>query len=543
MKLAIYALTLNGAKQARRLQSGLPFADLFVKPDFLEGMDAQPLNLPLSQFLGERFNEYEGHIFICATGIVTRVISGLIQDKRVDPAIVCVDEQANFVIPLLSGHRGGANALAERAAHVLKATPVITTASDVSGTIALDMLGAPFGWLLCERSEPAITPVSAAVVNNQPVAIVQQAGDKHWWRRDKRMPSNLICHSNLSELNPSDFSGAILISDEAEPAMEGWQNRLVLWRPKSLVLGLGCDRNTPLAVLQAGLAQFSKQFNLSLSSVIAFASIDLKADETGLLELSEQHQWPFHTYAPEQLDNRTGIENPSDYVKKVTGSNSVAEAAALALAQRNQLLVAKWAFKQDGFNMTVACCRKAFAEPLSAQKRKNWFAEKKHGSDQRHGEPVRINAHGSEVVPGYQCKPRHLDLNRPLLHHRHHIVLCEGARCAKAGAANLAHDLRAVLKDMGLASGNKRIKISRTKCVGACRNRATLAIYERSALPVNNGVWLRKVEAFSEDTWRTLFRALADGVSLNQVVDETFFAPIDAPQPENEPHSKQAKGE
>ncbi|MEI8631054.1 cobalamin biosynthesis protein [Vibrio sp. PP-XX7] len=99
-------------------------------------------------------------------------------------------------------------------------------------------------------------------------------------------------------------------------------NKVVLWRPRSLVLGLGCDRNTPLPVLLAGLKAFSQQFNLSLDAVQAIASIDLKADEAGLCALSEIMQWPYITYAPGQLDGIEGIENPSDYVKKVTGSNS-----------------------------------------------------------------------------------------------------------------------------------------------------------------------------------------------------------------------------
>jgi cobalt-precorrin 5A hydrolase len=568
MKLAIYAITVNGVKQARRLLKGLPFADVFVKQDLLEQDAPQiaPLTSSLGDFVAARFSHYDGHIFICAAGIVTRVISNLIADKRTDPAVLCIDEQANFVIPVLSGHRGGANALAERSAYLLRATAVITTASDVSGTLAVDMLGAPFGWVLDERTEAAITRVSAAVVNHKPVAIVQQAGDLRWWQSDKRMPSNLICHTNLDELKVEHFSGAILISDEATPPINGWQGKLVLWRPKSLVLGIGCDRNTPRAVLEAGLEQFSQLFNVSLSSVAVMASIDLKADEPGLLELSQQRQWPFVTYPAEQLDNKAGIEHPSDYVKKVTGSNSVAEAAALTSAQTDQLLVGKWVFRQGGFNMTIACCRKQYTEPLVMKRLKNWFNdnENRHGlsalvKQDKNGSP-KINACGNEVVPGYQCKPKHADLNRPMLHYSHHILLCEGGRCAKTGVKNLAHDLRNLLKKMGLASGAQRIKISRTLCAGACRNKATAVVYQRmqpgpllatdhspesghvlktarflkadtdNAIAINNAIWLRHLHDLSEAQWCELFQALADGVALTEVLDERYFAAIEPPQ-------------
>ncbi|WED28717.1 cobalamin biosynthesis protein [Vibrio sp. DW001] len=558
MKLAIYAITVNGAKQGKRLSTSLPFADLYVSDAAkLELTGSQRLTLPLSKFVAEKFGHYDGHIFICATGIVTRMISPLIKDKTEDPAVVCMDEQANFAISMLSGHRGGANDLTERVAHIVKATPVITTASDVSESVSVDMLGAPFGWHLDTVSESAITPISAAVVNDEPVIIVQETGEKNWWKYDKRMPPNILCSHQLNGIDSTKYRGAILISDRLkgsdnternegqERLKNEWQNKLVLWRPKSLILGFGCDRNTPLSTLKAGIQAFSERFSLSLDSVHAIASIDLKADEVGLLELSEHKQWPFVTFAAEQLDDIVGIENPSDYVKKVTGSNSVAEAAALKLSNTNQLVVAKWVFKQDGFNMTIACCRREFSESLVQQKRKNWHGQMKHGGEGRHGDEnlqtikVKVNTYGNEVAEGFECKTKHVDLDRAMLFHRHHLLLCEGKRCAKAGSKNLAHDLRGLIKKMGLSSGDRRIKISRTMCVGACRNRSTLAIYERplkdtnSETPlVNNAQWLRNVEDFSESQWHELFTALADNRPVTQVVEQKYLAALESPAKE-----------
>ncbi|MEI6859159.1 MAG: cobalamin biosynthesis protein [Shewanella sp.] len=542
MRLAIYAITMNGAKLGIRLKRKLPFADLYVS-ESAKSKCAQSklLVLPLSIFINEKFDQYDGHIFICATGIVTRIISPLLKNKRQDPAVVCLDEQAKFAISLLSGHRGGANELTQRVAHIVKATPVITTASDVSENVSVDMLGSPFGWVLDAVSETSITPVSAAVVNDESVIIVQESGDKTWWKFDKRMPANILTHSTLQGIDSAAYQGAILISDKKSPRVKGWENKLVLWHPKSLVLGLGCDRNTPLSTLTAGLKTFSEQFNLSLDSVAAISSIDLKKDERGLLELSAGMQWPFTTYAAEELDGIEGVENPSDFVKKITGSNSVAEAAALKLSQTDKLVVVKWAFKQDGFNMTIACCRKKFTESLVQQKRKNWFGQKKHGAEELHGNKknvagIKLNAHGSEVVEGFQCKPVHVDLDRPMLHHRHHILLCEGTRCAKAGSKNLAHDLRGILKEMGLSKGNHRIKISRTMCAGACRNRSTLVIYERNPneiLSVNNAQWLRNVDEFSGEEWQELFKALAENRPVTQVINNKYFAAVEEPAEES----------
>ena len=550
MKLAIYAITVAGEKQGAKLKRALPFADLFVAPVALEvSPEATLLTLPLSNFVADRFSQYDGHIFICASGIVSRVIGPLLKDKTSDPAVVCLDEQATFAISMLSGHRGGANQLTERVAHVVKATPVITTASDVSETVSADMLGSPFGWVLDAISEPSITKVSAAIVNEEPVIIAQPTGNKDWWKYDKRMPANLISHTSLDGVESAHYRGAILISDEIQVDLSGWENKVVLWRPKSLILGLGCDRNTPLSVLKAGLEAFSEQFNLCLESVEAFASIDLKADEVGLQQLSEQNQWLFSTYPPHQLDGLEGIESPSDYVKKVTGSNSVAEAAALKLSGTKQLVVPKWVFKQDGFNMTIACCRREFTESLVRHKRKNWFGEKKHGSEVRHGDSelnaneIKVNAYGNEVVEGYQCKPKHVDLDRPMLFYKHHILICEGKRCAKAGSKNLAHDLRSILKAMGLSTGEQRIKISRTMCAGACRNRSTMVVYQRTDKSLsfenqepseNNALWLRGIEAFSEQEWKALFNALANNRPLSEVIDNKYFALIEGADETNQ---------
>lgn len=524
MKIAIHAITLNGAKQAQRLHRELPFADVFVTEVGAEQCpSASLLTLPLAQFIAPDFHHYDCHICLFATGIVSRIIAPLLQDKRHDPAVICVDDQGQFAIPMLSGHRGGANAMAQRVAQILKAMPVVTTASDAANTLSVDMMGAPFGWTLDQRCEAAITSVSAAVVNEQPVLVVQQAGEKNWWPYKRTMPKHIYCHGELVGIDSDQWQGLVLISDLEKPDYyQSWQHKAVLWRPKSLVLGIGCDRNTPLSTIRAGVETFLTENNLSSDSVTAIASIALKADEEGLLAYSKQQQWHFVTYSAEQLSTVEGIENPSPYVEKITGVASVAEAAALKKSQTNKLLAAKWKFKQDGYNMTLACCRIEKEEALSKHNWKNWL-----------GQQVKINAHGSEVVKGYQCKPKHIDLNRPMLYHRHHLLLCEGARCSKEGSKNLTHDLRAMLKEMNLASGYNRIKISRTLCAGACRNRATLVIYERLAsheTPVNNGCWLRNIENLTMTQWRELFTALAGRVSLNSVLDPEFFAAIDYPE-------------
>ncbi len=130
-----------------------------------------------------------------------------------------------------------------------------------------------------------------------------------------------------------------------------------------------------------------------------------------------------------------------------------------------------------------------------------------------------------------------------MLFYKHHILICEGKRCAKAGSKNLAHDLRSILKAMGLSTGEQRIKISRTMCAGACRNRSTMVVYQRTDKSLsfenqepseNNALWLRGIEAFSEQEWKALFNALANNRPLSEVIDNKYFALIEGADETNQ---------
>ncbi|MFM2481428.1 cobalamin biosynthesis protein [Celerinatantimonas sp. YJH-8] len=529
MRVAIYAITQHGAEQAQRLARALPYAQLFVSA---RGRDcclqAQIFEGSIGDLITSQFHQFDQHICIFAAGIVTRTIAPLIDDKRRDPGVICIDEQGQFVIPLLSGHRGGANAMAQRVANVLKATAVVTTASDVSQTVAVDLLGAPFGWQLDPSSEAAITAVSAAVVNEQPVLIEQDAGELSWWGFDKPMPRHLWCSEFEGALSAQNWQGRIVISDRSDAGREPtWADRTVIWHPRSLVLGIGCDRNTPAAVIEAAIRHCLEVHGLCLASVSALASIELKADEAGLQQLAAQYQWPLHFYPAAALADVKGVENPSEVVFKVTGCYSVAEAAALKESQSSALLVPKSKFAAQGFHVTVAVCRRHYRLSLPAQRLKNSWPPQEQ-----------TNAHGSVVVQGYQCKPREPSRERPMLYYRHHLIICGGARCAKAsGRADLAAELRGLAREMGLNRGASRIKISRSHCAGSCRNQAVAVLYEHldtGESAVNNGLWLRQIDQLSKSQWQTMFEALRERKSLRSVLAPSAFAAIET-QTEKDP--------
>ena len=184
--IALYAITSTGLSNASRLWKQLGGADqaeLYVSQRFIDQAPdgARVLPLPMAGFIAERFSRHRSHVMFFSIGIAVRQIAPLVQDKRTDPAVICIDENARWCVPVLSGHRGGANQLAQQLADLLDAQAVLTTASDSSGTLSVDTFGQPLGWTLDPVCEGAITAVASAVVNNNPVVVVQEQGQRNWW--------------------------------------------------------------------------------------------------------------------------------------------------------------------------------------------------------------------------------------------------------------------------------------------------------------------------------------------------------------------------
>jgi len=122
-----------------------------------------------------------------------------LKDKKTDHAVIVIDDKINFVISVLSGHIGGANELTEEIAKKLGALPIITTADDVNKTIAVDLVGREFNWKIDDYS--TVTKISAHMVNEEPIGIFQEVGEKNWY---KKLPKNVIIYENMEDLKKSN---------------------------------------------------------------------------------------------------------------------------------------------------------------------------------------------------------------------------------------------------------------------------------------------------------------------------------------------------
>lgn len=352
---AVVAITKHGVTIARRLHACLADVDVYYPAKFAVGDEAA---LGITTFADSvvnhvpaLFNAYTGLIGIFSLGAMVRLIAPLLRDKKTDPAVVVIDDKAEHVISVLSGHLGGANDLTRRVADVLGATPVITTASDVGQTLAVDLLGRQHGWII-ENFEK-VTAVSAAVVNEERVHIIQEAGERDWWPYQKPLPSHLRVFDNTEEALQVPFQAALVITPRLLTAWETeklLQNG-VLYRPKVIVVGVGCNRGTEAKEIASVIKQTLQDAHLSIESVRNLATIDVKADEAGLLQVCQEQQWPLETYRADEL-NTVEIPSPSETVYQYVGAYGVCEPAARLSSQATGWVVEK---VKSG-NVTVSIC-------------------------------------------------------------------------------------------------------------------------------------------------------------------------------------------
>lgn len=237
LRVVLVAITKHGAQQAADLARQLPQASVCVADKFAPLMAGLPN--PVRAYGGAfrdeiatLFADFDQVVFFVSLGAVVRLIAPHLKSKDEDPGVVVVDDAAQFVIPVLSGHVGGANAMAEELAALLGATAVLTTASDVGKTIPVDILGRELGWKV-EAPKINITRVSAHVVNGEPVAVVQEAGSTHWWIRPTPLPGNIHKFERLEDVDLERFKAVLWIT-HADVTAERWQQlseRLVVYRP------------------------------------------------------------------------------------------------------------------------------------------------------------------------------------------------------------------------------------------------------------------------------------------------------------------------
>ena len=326
--LTIIALTKPAVLIAREIQAAFKSAQVFCPRD-VAGKE-EVIFEKLGPILRTLYTQGRPIVGVCASGILIRTLAPVILNKVEEPPVIAVSLDKSYVIPLLGGHRG-ANKISHFIASALKGVMVSTTSSETITGFALD--DPPKGWVLSPKSNTK--SVSKSLINGKPVRLKIEAGDGSWLNK-----SNLWNKTGMTQVTLSDLSNA---------------KGDVIIRPKTLVIGVGCERGAIAENLILLAEDMIKTNNLAKESIACIASIDLKADEEAMRAISGHFGVALRLFDSNKLKQETPrLSNPSDIVYREVGCYGVAEGAALAAAGEDSILVAE---KRKGIGVTCAIAR------------------------------------------------------------------------------------------------------------------------------------------------------------------------------------------
>lgn len=274
-------------------------------------------------------SEVDAIIFVGATGIAVRAIAPFIHGKAVDPAVLVIDEAGRYVISLLSGHLGGANALARTAATLIEAEPVITTATDAESAFVVDTFAKENGFLLTDLRKAK--EVSAKVLRGEKLRIYSDIPMERLVQRPARHEAELVPAQDIDRADIV-ISYRTHILKPAEKSSQAIGLRLIA---KRVHVGLGARKGVTQAEVAAAVATCLEDAGIDPRAVVALASIDLKKQEAGILAYSYECGVPFVTYTAEELRTVEGAFAGSSFVQSVTGVANVCERAAAYAAGRS----------------------------------------------------------------------------------------------------------------------------------------------------------------------------------------------------------------
>lgn len=325
MTAKILYFTDTGKQTAARIASVLSVCGFTV-------FSSRCIRHGLEDWSKEAFDSAELLVYVGACGIAVRGIGKLIRHKTTDPAVLCVDETAAFVIPLLSGHLGGANEYARKLAKQLGAVAVITTATDLQNAFAVDTWAKSQGLLI--QNPDQIRRVSAKILKGIAVDLYSD------WPIEGTAPA--LVHV-VSSMNGAD------VSISYQKPMD---NKTLWCVPKGLVLGIGCKKNISSTHLETVIHETLKQQSLPLEAIAIVATIDRKAKEPAILDFIERHRLPLRTFSAEELQAQQGDFKSSAFVKQTVGCDNVCERSAVCASKGGELLLSKVA--KEGVTIAVA---------------------------------------------------------------------------------------------------------------------------------------------------------------------------------------------
>lgn len=415
---AIVAIGKRGADLALRIAAtigGEPLLSARVAaraglPAAFAGADG------LKQVLTAAFELGRPLVLLMPVGAAVRLLAPLVDSKHTDPPVVVVDEAGQFVVPLLSSHTGGANALAQQVAGAIGAQATLTTAAEASGTLALDLLAQREGWKLAPGGD--LTAVTALLVDGEPIAGYQDAGDDTWWAK---APGDFTRYPTEAEAIAAPAAARILITDRKVKTAPA--SHTLIFRPPTLAIGVGCVRGATADEIDALMRDTLRSLGLVAGSVACLATINAKQDEAGITELAARLGVPVRYYAAAELSATSAPSPASEHALQAVGAPGVCEPAAMLAANGGPLLTTK----RKTSRVTIAVAR---LEPKPAGSLT--LVGLGPGTQEGLTAEARLALLASDTVVGYQL---YVDFVRPWLgerDYRPHPIGAEIDRCREA---------------------------------------------------------------------------------------------------------------
>lgn len=318
----IISFTKQGQSLALKLKELYSNAFLYGKE---ENEQVKRIDKDIKSFTGDIFYESDLIIFISALGIAVRSIAPYIISKDKDAAVIVIDDTAKYVIPLLSGHIGGANKYAKDIADFLHSEAVITTSTDRNNKFAVDNFAVNNNLYIKDITK--IKEVSSRILNGQNVGFFSD------YKVSGKLPEGLVedMHQECG----------IVISKDINKLLFPITMQLI---PKEYVLGIGARKGADYNNLYEFVESSLKKYNILREEILAVVSIDIKKEEEAIFELAKEYNVSFITYSSEVLQNVAGDFNKSDFVKKVTGVDNVCERAVKAYDENIEMVMKKTAY-------------------------------------------------------------------------------------------------------------------------------------------------------------------------------------------------------
>ena len=338
MFFSIISFTKNGYELSKKIQEKIKKHDpsyrvsCFVKCEALNN-ETGYVNEDIKTWTKERFSDNDVIIFIGSTGIAVRAVSGVAENKMTDSPVIVIDEKSNFVIPLLSGHMGGANEISIMLAKLLDACPVITTATDINDKWAVDTFAKEKNLHILNKEK--IRKVSSKSLEGKRIRIM--------------VPDASVEGADVIVLDKAykDIDEVMEIYKYAPEQMP------LLLCPKEYILGIGCKKGKTVTEIEAAVSDLLKKYKIDIDQIACIASVDLKKEEEGILKYADKNKIDYLTFTAEELSKVEGDFTESEFVKEKTGVGNICERAALkACKYGGKLICSKSIY--NGITLAIA---------------------------------------------------------------------------------------------------------------------------------------------------------------------------------------------